>query len=212
MAVTKGVEKMTEQEVLELEKLRDELIGYGWIKELFETASQTVKYIPTDVGLLALIAYQEFTDDLVLNIGTKESLIPVSMKMWEAYRKFVSIQFSDFLIKPDTPPLIVKRKDWQTGYSFFSPTVSGHNLFDAMLFWLSEKQQKKFFKKLNWKLKKESMGNWVKNELNPTKIMSGMMKASVKMGEVSDGMAKFAGDSTDKPKKRKWSGRRKRKR
>ena len=204
-----------EEQLLEKETLRDELIGYGWIIESFETASQTVKYVPTDVGLLALIAYQEFTDDLVLNIGTKESLIPVSMKMWEAYRKFVSIQFADFLIDtppPSDEPLVIKRKDWQTGSSFFSPTVSGHNLFDAMLFWLSEKQQKKFYKELNWKLRKESMGNWVKKELNPTKIMSGMVKASVKMGEVSDGMAKFAGDSKEKPKKRKWSGRKKRKR
>ena len=210
---------MTEQpEVLELENLRDQLIGTGWITQSFDKASQKPKYVPTDEGLLALIAFQEFTGNLVLNIGTKESLIPVSYKIWESYRKFVSIQFADFLmtfqaksIYHDKEPLIVKQKDWTDGSSKFSATMSGHNLFDAMLFWLSEKQQKKFFKKLNWKLRKESMGNWVKKELNPTKIMSGMMKASVKMGEVSDGMAKFAGDSTNKPKKRKWSGRRTRK-
>ena len=78
-------------------------------------------------------------------------------------------------------------------------------MFNAMVFWLSEKLQKEFYKKLNWELKKKSMGNWVKKELTPTKILTGVMKASVKMGEVSDGMAKFAGETPTK-KKRKWSG------
>ncbi len=192
------------EQLLELEKLQDQLITAGWITQSFEKASQKPQYVPTDEGLLALIAYQEFTDDLMLNIGTKESLIPVSMKIWETWRRIMSIQFADYLTKFDEP-FIVRQTDWETGSSKFLPTVIGHNLFEAMLFWLSEKTQKKFYKKLNWQMKKESMGNWVKKELTPTKIMSGMVKASIKMGQVSDGMAKFAGETPPK-KKRKWSG------
>ena len=130
----------------------------------------------------------------------------------------MSIQFADFLmtfqaksIYHDKEPLIVKQKDWTDGSSKFSSTMSGHNLFDAMIFWLSEKQQKKFYKDLGRAELKMKVKNWVAKEASPKAILTNMMKASIKMGEVTDGMAKFAGDSKDKPKKRKWSGRKKRK-
>lgn len=190
----------TPEQVLEMENLRDQLISAGWITEFFDKASQKPKFMATDEGLKLLVSFQYLTDDLVLNIGTKESLIPVSWKVWESMRKTV-----DPLDVAKLEPFIVKQTDWESGSSKFAATVEGHNVFNAMVFWLSEKLQKEFYKKLNWELKKKSMGNWVKKELTPTKILTGVMKASVKMGEVSDGMAKFAGETPTK-KKRKWSG------
>ncbi len=196
---------ITSEQVLEMENLRDQLVSAGWITEYFDKASQKPKFLTTDEGLKLLVAYQYLTDDLVLNIGTKESLIPVSWKVWESMRKTV-----DPLDVAKLEPFIIKHADQETNSSIFLPKPVGHELFYAMVFWCSDKLQKEFHKNLRTAEIKMKVKNWVAKEASPRAILGNMMKASIKMGEVSDGLAKFAGE-TKPPKKRKWSGQKRKK-
>ena len=198
---------ITSERVLEMENLRDQLVSAGWITEYFDKASQKPKFLTTDEGLKLLVAYQYLTDDLVLNIGTKESLIPVSWKVWDSMRKTV-----DPLDVAKLEPFIIKHADQETGSSIFLPKPVGHELFYAMVFWCSDKLQKEFQRDLGRAELKMKVKKWVAKEASPRAILGNMVKASIKMGEVSDGMAKFAGDSKTKPKKRKWSGQKRKKR
>ena len=192
-------------EELQLIDIRETLIKNGMIERIFDPVAKKNRYMQTKQGLITLLAYKELTNDLV------DEKIPASDSVIADYKR--STEYDQLKKKmKDDEKIIVKTTDWDSGTDQFLPTPDGHAVMQTMLFWIDEKKQKAFQKDLKVQRIKQSMGNWVKEELNPTKILSGMMKASVKMGEVSDGMAKFAGDSKQKPKKRKWSGRKKRKR
>ncbi|MAF44245.1 MAG: hypothetical protein CMI54_08825 [Parcubacteria group bacterium] len=192
-------------EELQLIDIRETLIKNGMIERIFDPVAKKNRYAQTKQGLITLLAYKELTNDLV------DERIPASEDVIADCKK--STEYDQLKKKmKDDDGIIIKQMNMQTGDSQFFPTPDGHAVMQTMLFWIDEQKQKAFQKDLKVQRIKQSMGNWVKEELNPTKILSGMMKASVKMGEVSDGMAKFAGDSKQKPKKRKWSGRKKRKR
>ena len=201
---------ITSERVLEMENLRDQLVSAGWITEFFDKASQKPKFMATDEGLKLLVSFQYLTDDLVLNIGTKESLIPVSWKVWESMRKTVD-PLADSIIYAKLEPFVIKHTDQETNSSIFLPKTVGHELFYAMVFWCSDKLQKEFHRDLGRAELRMKVKKWVAKEASPKAILTNIVKASIKMGEVSDGMAKFAGDSKEKPKKRKWSGQKRKK-
>lgn len=192
-------------EELQLIDIRETLIKKGMIERVYDPASKLNRYTQTKRGLSFLLAYKEITNDLV------DEKIPASESVIADCKQSTDYDQMEKSMK-DNEEIIVKTTDWQSGTDQFLPTPKGHTVMQAMLFWIDEKKQKAFQKAQTWKRRKESMGNWVKEELSPTKIMSGMVKATNKMGEISDGMAKFAGDTKTTPKKRKWSGRKTRKR
>ena len=186
-----------EQELIEI---RETLIKNGMIERIFDPVAKKNCFTQTKQGLITLLAYKELTNDL------DDQEIPASAKVIADCKQ--STEYDQIKQKLENDEhFIVKQNDWETGNSKFFPTPEGHEVMSAMLFWIDEKKQKTFHKALRWKRRKESVGNWARKELNPTKIMQGMVKTSVKMGQVADGMSKFAGETQPKKKRKLKVGR-----
>ena len=183
-------------EELQLIEIRETLIKNGMIERIFDPVAKKNRFTQTKQGLITLLAYKELTNDL------DDQEIPASDSVIADYIQ--STEYDELKKKmEDDGNIIVKQNDWETGDYKFFPTPEWHEVMLTMLFWIDEKKQKAFQKALVWKRRKENMSDWARKELNPTKIMQGMVKTSVKMGQVADGMTKFAGEATPNKKKRK---------
>ena len=189
--LTKKIEEKTEQEEI-LEAYRSELIKREWLVAIHNPKSKRLEYSQTPNGLRALLAYRKMTDDLD-NVE-----IPVDSDVTEDYiaemvRDQAKMdQVTDWF---KDEKLMLEHKDWSNNETIYVPTPYGHDLFNAMVFWISQKEQRKFERKKAFNKLKARVGKELAN------IPVNMVKASVKMADAQKKMEKFSGGSTKKTKR-----------
>ena len=180
-----------EQEEM-LEAYRTELIRREWLVTIHSTKSKKLEYSQTPNGLRALLAYRKMTDDLD-NVE-----IPVDSDVAEDYIAEMVRDQSKMDQVVDwfkDEKLMLEHKDWSNNETIYVPTPYGHDLFNAMVFWISQKEQRKFERKKAFNKFKARVGKELAN------MPVNMMKASVKMADAQKKMEKISGGSTKKTKR-----------
>ena len=190
--LTKKIEEKTEQEEI-LEAYRSELIKREWLVAIHNPKSKRLEYSQTPNGLRALLAYRKMTDDLD-NVE-----IPVDSDVTEDYiaemvRDQAKMEQVVDWFKDEK--IMLEHKDWSNNETIYVPTPYGHDLFNAMVFWISQKEQRKFERKKAFNKLKARVGKELAN------IPVNMVKASVKMADAQKKMEKFSGGGSKKSTKR----------
>ena len=187
----KKIEEKTEQEEI-LEAYRSELVKREWLVAIHNPKSKRLEYSQTPNGLRALLAYRKMTDDLD-NVE-----IPVDSDVAEDYiaemvRDQAKMEQVVDWFKDEK--IMLEHKDWSNNETIYVPTPYGHDLFNAMVFWTSQKEQRKFERKKAFNKFKARVGKELAN------MPVNMMKASVKMADAQKKMEKISGGSTKKTKR-----------
>ena len=181
-----------EQEEM-LEAYRTELIRREWLVTIHSTKSKKLEYSQTPNGLRALLAYRKMTNDLD-NVE-----IPVDSDVAEDYIAEMVRDQSKMDQVVDwfkDEKLMLEHKDWSNNETIYVPTPYGHDLFNAMIFWISQKEQRKFERKKAFNKFKARVGKELAN------LPVNMVKASVKMADAQKKMEKFSGGGSKKSTKR----------
>ena len=189
--LTKKIEEKTEQEEI-LEAYRSELIKREWLVAIHNPKSKRLEYSQTPNGLRALLAYRKMTNDLD-NVE-----IPVDSDVAEDYiAEMVRDQAKMDQVVDwfKDEKLMLEHKDWSNNETIYVPTPYGHDLFNAMIFWISQKEQRKFERKKAFNKFKARVGKELAN------IPVNMIKASAKVADAQKKMEKISGGSTKKTRR-----------
>ena len=189
--LTKKIEEKTEREEI-LEAYRSELVKREWLVAIHNPKSKRLEYSQTPNGLRALLAYRKMTDDLD-NVE-----IPVDSAVAEDYIAEMirdQAKMDQVVDWFKDEKIMLEHKDWSNNETIYVPTPYGHDLFNAMVFWISQKEQRKFERKKAFNKFKARIGKELAN------IPVNMMKASVKMVDAQKKMEKISGGSTKKTKR-----------
>ena len=188
----KKIEEKTEQEEI-LEAYRSELVKREWLVAIYNPKSKRLEYSQTPNGLRALLAYRKMTDDLD-NVE-----IPVDSAVAEDYIAEMirdQAKMDQVVDWFKDEKIMLEHKDWSNNETIYVPTPYGHDLFNAMVFWISQKEQRKFERKKAFNKFKARVGKELAN------LPVNMVKASVKMADAQKKMEKFSGGGSKKSTKR----------